>query len=189
MIWLKKETERGTGFMNELELVRPLGLHKQAAEEMKQEFFDNGEPVINGSALLDQMEYSKWLEQTRKNSDPETVMDDWVPSSTFFAVRKSDGRIVGMIDIRHNIENEFLTRYGGHIGYAVRPQERRKGYATEMLGLALDYARSIGLSKVMLGCYQDNEGSRRTIEENGGRLEKTTPYPDGRPVNIYWITL
>ncbi|MBT9777563.1 GNAT family N-acetyltransferase [Clostridium sp. MCC353] len=175
--------------MDELELVKPLEAHKQAAEEMKQEFFDNGEPVINGSALFDQMEYSKWLEQIRLNSDPQTVSESWVPASTFFAVRKGDGRIVGMIDIRHTIEHEFLTRYGGHIGYAVRPRERRKGYASEMLRLALEYAKGIGLSKVMLGCYQDNEASKRTIEHSGGRLAETKPYPDGRPVNIYWIAL
>ena len=81
--------------MNELELVRPTPSHKKSAEEFKREFYNCGEQVINGSALLDQMEYDEWLENTKRNSRPETVRTDWAVADTFFAVRKSDGRIIG----------------------------------------------------------------------------------------------
>lgn len=175
--------------MDILKLVSPQLQHKEPAEEFKKEFSDSGEHIINGSALFDQMEYSDWLDNTKRNSSPETVRADWVVSSTFFAVRESDGRIVGMIDFRHSIDNDFLSGYGGHIGYSVRLSERRKGYATEMLRQALDFAESIGLSKVMLGCYCNNTASKKTIEKCGGILTETKPYSDGKMMDIYWILI
>lgn len=175
--------------MNNIKLVLPSPAHRAEAEAYKQEFVENGEPVINGSALLDQLDYLTWLKRTELNSSPETVAADWVPSSTFFAVRTSDEKIIGMIDIRSSIDTDFLRSYGGHIGYSVRPSERRKGYATEMLRQALAYARLTGLPRVMLGCYSDNIGSKRTIEACGGKLTETKPYLDGKPMDIYWISL
>ena len=175
--------------MDELELVRPMPSYKNSAEGFKQEFYNCGEQVINGSALLDQMEYDEWLENTRRNNSPETVRSDWVVADTFFAVRKNDGRLIGTVDIRHNIDNGFLSKYGGHIGYAVRPSERRRGYATQILKMALAHAKSIGLTRVMLGCYSDNLASIKTIEKCGGVLTETKPYADGKPMNVYWIAL
>lgn len=151
--------------MDQLILLKPIATYKDEAEAFKQEFFDCGESIINGSALFDQMEYEEWLENTTRNSNPDTVRPDWVVADTFFAARQSDNKMIGMIDIRHNLNHEFLTQYGGHIGYAVRPSERKKGYATQMLLMALMYAKSLGLHKVMLGCYADNIASIRTIEK------------------------
>ena len=93
-----------------------------------------------------------------------------------------------MIDVRHSLDNEFLANFGGH-GYSVRPSERRKGYAAQMLELALGYAKTIGLSCVMLGCYSDNEASIKTILKCGGVLDETKPYADGKSMNVYWISL
>jgi len=175
--------------MNDIVLVLPTKEHELKANEFKKEFFDCGEKVINGSGLLDQLEYKKWLDHTEKYREEETAGDDWVPSTTFFAVRKEDEKIVGMIDIRHHIQHPFLLEYGGHIGYAVRPTERRKGYATRILALAFEYAREIGLNKVMLGCYTDNIGSIKTIQKHGGKPIQQKPYSDGKPMYIYWISL
>lgn len=175
--------------MVEIELQIPTQEHRLRAEEFKQEFFDRGESVINGSALLDQMPYSEWLANTGQNRDPKTVREDWVVATTFFAVRACDNKIIGMIDVRHNLDNVFLEKYGGHIGYAVRPDERRKGYATQMLNLALAYAKSLGLTRVMLGCYSSNSASIRTIAKCGGVLTETKPYLDGKPMQIYWIEI
>lgn len=175
--------------MNKLTFVKPVLSHKNDAEAFKQEFFDCGETIINGSALLDQMEYDEWLVNTDNNRSADTVRNDWVVADTFFAVRKSDNKIVGIIDIRHNLNNEFLTLYGGHIGYAVRPCERKKGYASEMLGMACEYAKSLGLDNVMLGCYSDNTASVKTIEKCGGILTEQKPYADGKPMRIYHINL
>lgn len=185
--------------MNELELQLPTLEHKKTAEDFKREFFENGETVINGSALLDQMEYEEWLEYNVKNRHKSTASPNWVPATTFFAVRKQDNKIVGVIDIRHNLENEFLAKYGGHIGFSVRPSERKKGYATQILKMGIEYAKSLGIKKLMLGCFSDNLPSIKTIEKCGGILTETKIYtgnllleiPDmeEKLVNIYWIDL
>ncbi|ETI96234.1 MAG: hypothetical protein Q606_CBAC00089G0001, partial [Intestinibacter bartlettii DORA_8_9] len=105
---------------------------------------------------------------------------------TFFVVRTSDNRIVGMVDIRHRL-NYFLSICGGHIGYSVRPSERKKGYGTEILKQALEYAKTININNVMLACYKENEGSRKIIVKCGGKLEKEFTYIDGKIIQVYWI--
>ena len=162
--------------------------HKEAAEEMKKEFFDRGETVINGSALYDQLSFDEWLENTDRNHDPETARSDWAVATTFFALRQSDGKMLGMIDVRHELTVSFLQEYGGHIGYAVRPLERRKGYATRMLKLALSYCHSLGISAVRLGCYTDNKASIRTIERCGGVCIEEKPYLDEKPMMVFQIS-
>lgn len=175
--------------METLELATPTMQHKKQAETFKQEFFDFGETVINGSALFDQMAYESWLVNTLNNSSAEAVSRDWVVTNTFFVIRKTDDKIIGMIDIRHSVNNDFLAAYWGHIGYSVRPSERRKGYATQMLKMALEFEKSIGLKQVMLGCYADNIASIRTIERCGGIRTEEKLYTDGKPMYIYWIAL
>jgi predicted acetyltransferase len=175
--------------MDELELVIPTKGLKEAANAYKKEHFDNGEYVLHGSALFDKMDsYDDWLVLNQDNSAESTVHDNWVVADTFFAVRKEDGKIIGMIDFRHRL-NDFLKTYGGHIGYGVRPTERKKGYATQMLKMVLEHAKENGLDKVMLTCYEDNEASRRTIEKCNGLLEKFSFYTDGRKMRVYWIHL
>ena len=174
---------------NRLVLEEAAEKHREAALAMKQEFLDAGESVMNGSALLDQMEFDEWLANCTRNSNPETVRDDWAVASTYFAVRVSDGAVVGMIDVRHSLATEILAQYAGHIGYCVRPTERRRGYATEMLALALEKCRTFGIAVVRLGCYASNEASIRTIEANGGVLVEEKPYLDGILMRIYSISL
>lgn len=105
-------------------------------------------------------------------------------------IRESDGRIVGMIDIRHTL-NDYLRLYGGNIGYSVHPDERRKGYATAMLRKALTYCREkLGLKKVMISCLTTNEASRRTILSNGGLYDSTVHEPtENEDIERYYITL
>ena len=163
--------------------------HKADAEAMKAEFIKHGEQVIHGSALYDQMPFDQWLENTNRNHDPATVRPDWTVSTTFFAVRQADGCMLGMIDVRHALTVPFLQEYGGHIGYAVRPAQRRNGYATRMLQLALAYCRDLGISQVQLGCFADNAASVHTIRRCGGWLSEQKPFPDGTFVHVYFIDL
>lgn len=86
--------------------------------------------------------------------------------------------------------NDFLLHYGGHIGYSVRPDERRRGYASWMLAQGLDYCRSMGLRKVLITCLDTNEASRRTILHAGGVYESTEHEPnENENLERYWITL
>jgi len=175
--------------MDKITLITPSIAHETAVLDYKQEHLDNGEPLLHGGSLLDTMDtYDGWLDHLKTNSNEKTVKPGWVTSSTFLGVRESDGRIVGLIDIRHTL-NDFLRNYGGHIGYGVRPSERRKGYATQMLRLALDYCRTLGLDRVMLACDKNNPASRLTIEKCGGILEREFQHTDGMTVQIFWITL
>lgn len=174
--------------MDELILIKPEKDLEVQANGYFQEHKENGEYILHGSALMDKLPFDEWLKWINNNSDERTVNPNWVASSTFFAVRKDDRRIVGMIDIRHKL-NDFLQNYGGHIGYGVRPTERRKGYATQMLRMALEYSKNLGLDKVMLACYKDNIASKSTIIKCGGVLEREFFYLDGNIVQVYWITL
>jgi len=185
--------------MNEIELQLPTLEHKIAAENFKREFLEKQETIIYGSALFDQMEYEQWLIHNTNNRQESTVSSNWVPASTFFAVRKQDLKIVGMIDIRHNLKNDFLAQYGGHIGFSVRPSERKKGYGTEILKMGIEYAKSLGINKLMLGCFSDNLPSIKTIVKCGGILTETKIYSESQLLNIpntqgiivhiYWIKL
>jgi len=115
--------------------------------------------------------------------------EEKVHARTYFFVRESDNRIFGMINIRTAL-NERLRKFGGHIGYSVRPSERRKGYAKQMLRECLEYCKEINLEKVLLTCIDSNEGSRKTILRNNGVYESTVFEPEDK-VNLerYWITL
>ena len=170
--------------MSKLSLVVPTKEHEAQVKEYIEEHCNYEEFDLHGGALIEKMPYDDWLWQLKNNSNEKTVNPEWVVSSTFFAI--SDGVIVGMIDIRHTL-NQFLREYGGHIGYGVRPTERNKGYATEMLRLAIEYCKEIDIEKVMLACYKKNEASGKTIEKCGGILEKEFVYSDGKIVQVYWI--
>lgn len=175
--------------MSEVKLVKPQLKHKEDAENFKQEFFDHGEKIINGSSLFDQMNYEDWLLHLEKNSSPKTVDENWVVADTFFAVETQNEKIVGIIDIRHNLENDLLKNYAGHIGYATRPSERKKGYATKMMQEALMITKKLNIKTVMIGCNSDNEASKKVIEKSGGKLVEKKLYIDSTPINIYNIEI
>ena len=110
-----------------------------------------------------------------------------VPQSGFWLVR--NGRMLGRINLRHSLTPE-LEHEGGHIGYDIRPSERRKGYGTLILDLTLDKARSRGLRRVLLTCDTDNIGSAKIIERNGGKLGgKAISNKSGKHISQYWIDL
>lgn len=175
--------------MDKIKLILPNKNLELALIEYKNEHFDNEEYELHGSSLFDKTDsYDDWLEQLKNNSNERTVRTDWVISTTFLAIRELDSKIVGMVDIRHTL-NEFLRTYGGNIGYGVRPSERNKGYATQILKTALKFCKQLPLEKVMLTCFKNNEGSRKTILHNRGILEKEVVHTTGNTLQIFWIEL
>jgi len=175
--------------MSEITLIFPTEEYSEDIMAYKKEFLDRGDSM-DGSGPLRRMDTAEsWLQFCKDNLKRETTREIWVPATQFIAVRQSDNKIVGMLQIRHYF-NDNLAEYGGHIGYSVRPAERRKGYAREMLRQALDESRKLGLDKVLVTCIQGNEGSSRTIKANGGVFERTTFEPEeGVTLERYWITL
>ena len=167
-----------------IKLKRPIKEYEAEALAFKQEFIDNGEQTINGSELLDQMDsYDEWLKSVSDNTSPETVNPSWVVTDTYFAFDEND-RLVGVIDLRHEL-NDFLKDFGNS-GYSVRPSERRKGYATEMLRLIIKRAAEIGIRQLQLSVERTNEPSVKTIIKNGGRYERSFTF-EGEEADVYMI--
>ena len=145
-------------------------------------------PIINGSAGLDRFSSIEvWLEELKKRSCEDTVPKGLVPSSTYLAVREKDNYIVGMIDIRHYL-NEYLTQVGGHIGYGVRKTERNKGYAKQMLKLALEKCKELKIKKVLITCDEDNIASEKVILSANAKFEDIRNV-DGENKKRFWIDL
>ena len=174
-----------------IKLVKPTKEYEKQAIEYKKEHFDNGEKILHACSKWDKIEnYDEWLELLKNNSKRETVQDNYAVTTQFFGIRERDNKIVGMINIRHELANDFLRKYGGNIGYGIRPTERKKGYATQMLDQALKYCKEeLKLEKVMIGCYKENEASKRTILNAGGILEKELETENGKIAQVYWIKL
>src|SRR4029453_11134063 len=121
------------------------------------------------------MLFSRYLEVLAEQERGINLPPNHVPSTFLFAFVA--GRIVGRVSIRHSL-NEFLWRVGGHVGYVVVPEFRRLGYATTILLLSVKIAREkLGIKRILVTCDEDNIGSIRTIEKNGGLLEDVVSGP------------
>jgi predicted acetyltransferase len=134
-------------------------------------------------------DFDCWLRDKNDLSIPFILSDGShvrrVPSTELWLV--SGPRVLGRINVRHEL-SEFLKTIGGHIGYAVRPSERKKGYATYMLKNAVVVAKNLGIEKALLTCDDSNMASRKVIESAGGVLEGTIEH-NGDLKRRYWITL
>lgn len=171
-----------------IRLVKPEDRYAADIMRYRQEFLDAGDSLDGCGNLRTCSSAEEWLEQLRQCEREETCPAGWVCASTYLAVRQADDRMVGVIDLRHHIRHPVLSVWGGHIGYSVRPSERRKGYATEMLRQNLENAKALGIDKLLITCDADNTASERTIQKNGGRLE-TVIEVDGMSIKRYWIEL
>ena len=151
-------------------------------------FLESGDSMDGTGSLRRRENPADWIADNIQCSRRETAPKNFVPATQFVYLR-SDGRIVGMIQVRHAL-NAYLAKYAGHIGYSVHPDERRKGYASKMLRDVLPYCREIGLDRVLVTCNAANEGSRRTIIKNGGVYDGTVHEPnEDVDIERYWIML
>mgnify|MGYP002627330042 CR=1 FL=1 len=132
----------------------------------------------------DYHDFSRYLEQL----EVKTATADRVPDSVFFLLDEEKNRLLGAVNIRHEL-NAYLLQEGGHIGAGIRPAERRKGYATEIIRLALIECKKLGIDRALVTCDKDNIGSAKSIINNGGVLENEFVSSDGEIVQRYWIAL
>lgn len=170
-----------------LKLVKPCNDYKEEYIEMMEEWKATGEKIVPASIRKDYYDFNKMVIEF-KNEEKGIVKEGAVPSTTYWGYDEETGKIVGAVNIRHYL-NDKLLKNGGHIGDGVRPTERKKGYATEMIKLALEKCKELGIEKALMVCYKDNIGSVKSIKNNGGILENEIPAEDGKTDQRYWINI
>lgn len=128
-------------------LVEPSEIYAEQIREYRQDFLDTNCSMDGCGPLRKCEDPFTYISECEKCTAQDTLPEGLVIATQFFYVRKADNRLVGMIQVRHYF-NDYLSKFGGHIGYSIRPSERRKGYATSMLNAILPYCREIGLDKL-----------------------------------------
>jgi len=139
-----------------------------------------------GLGLHPDLPWADYLAELADQRAGRDLREGLVPAT--FLVADVDGRIVGRTSIRHRL-NDALARYGGHIGYGVLPEHRRRGHATAILRASLLLARDLGITSALVTCDDDNTGSRTVIERCGGVLVEVVPGlgSGGRPLRHYRV--
>jgi len=169
-----------------LYLAIPARKHRRAWKEFLRTFGQDG---ARGFATYgDAKTYGKFLRMHRNYVLGRRIPKHHVPGSKFFLMEEGGAKILGVIDIRHRLNDSLLNR-GGHIGYAVAPDARGKGYATEMLRLALEACRGLGIRRALITCNKENAASARVIQKSGGVLEDERTDLEGVIFQRYWIEL
>lgn len=176
--------------MEILKLVLPTKEYEEQVMDYKEKMLENNDSFDGCAGLEDVETYEEWLDFEGRLS--KKFKDGYVPSTVYLAVRVEDNKVVGIADFRHYL-SDFLLNYGGHIGYSVLPQARRKGYAKEILRLVIGKCKEAGLARVLLTCDKENIASAKTIIYNGGILEnevidKVNLSKSGT-IQRYWITI
>jgi len=190
---LPQNNENGGGKMERLRLVRPEKKHKVQAVEYLEEFnADRSKTHGAGGLGRYKNDYDGWLEKLAADR-VQMPSEGRVPAETFFLMKSlsrashlSQGyteRLIGMINIRF-VLNDSLWQRGGHIGYSIRPSERRKGYNKVNLYLALRVCWDHGIKIVLLDCDKDNIGSAKTMQALGGKLLREYPCQNEESTDI-----
>ncbi|MBB3111862.1 putative acetyltransferase [Paenibacillus phyllosphaerae] len=171
--------------MEEVYLAKPTAALQTEYMDFYEEWVASGETMVPWVISQDPTDFAAMLQLLHDNAAGVNQPDGWVPSSTFWLVTGRN-RIVGAVNIRHRL-TEWLVHHGGHIGYGIRPSERRKGYATKQLALALIETRRLGINRALVICDAANTASERTILRNGGIQDADFIEEDGNVLHRFWI--
>jgi predicted acetyltransferase len=150
------------------------------------EWEKTGEKIVPAASRRSACDYKGIFNGWREQATNKAFEQGFVPSSLYFLVDENM-RIYGALHIRHEL-NDYLLKHGGHIGYGIRPSERKKGYATKMLSLSLSLAKKLGVKKALVTCDKENKASANTIINNGGILENEI-IENGEVTQRYWIDI
>jgi predicted acetyltransferase len=129
--------------------------------------------------------FDAFIVRTLRQKDRACVPVGRVPNTDFWLIDNDE--FVGRLNLRYELDSDLL-KFGGHIGYEVRPSRRKQGYGTLMLQLGLEKAKAVGIDRVLVTCDENNIGSKKIIEHNGGQFENAV-HVDGSVVKKlrYWI--
>jgi predicted acetyltransferase len=172
--------------LNNVILIEPSSQYKNEYLDMVSEWKSSGENLIPWVLRFDSSNFQSMIEELTRLRNDTNLEENKVNSSTFWLANQ-DRKLLGVVNIRHRLNNNLL-HIGGHIGYGIRPSERKKGYATEMLRLALLEAKKIGINKALLTCDKVNIGSAKTIINNDGKLDSEAIINDIE-IQRYWIEI
>ena len=167
-----------------LRLVKLTPQYRRQLNEMMEEWISTGEKIVPYAIRKnDYQDFDHYLQHLEITAE----VDGKVPDTTLFCLDEERDIFVGAVNIRHYLAKQMLLN-GGHIGDGVRPSERRKGIATQMIGLALRECRKLGIYRVLMVCDKKNIGSAKSIQRNGGVLENEVVV-DGVTEQRYWIDM
>ena len=169
-----------------LRLIEPTPKYKKQYIDMIEDWKKSGEKMVPYVLKFEYDDFEALVNRLFDIRDLPFEDEKVVSSSTYWLVNQDD-KILGVVNIRHQL-NDSLLEIGGHIGYGIRPSERKKGYATELLKLALLKAKDLGITKALLTCDKDNLGSSKTITKNGGILA-SEDIVGGVEIQRYWIQI
>lgn len=158
---------------------------KKLIEEYRNFFLNNEEPIPGAAGLEESSNIENWIKEKLLETSKETLINkNFVPATTFLLI--DNNTLVGIINLRHEL-NDYLLNFGGHIGYSIRADYRRKGLAKFMLQQTLLYAfEKLKLDKVLITCNSINIASEKTILSCGGKLENIIEETD-RITKRFWI--
>lgn len=169
-----------------IHLRQPEAFDREQVMAYRKEFLAIDSRMDGTCALNEYDDFDAWLANVRRYSSPETTPAGKVSSTQYLALDENE-HLVGMVNLRHCL-NDYLLEFGGHIGYSVRPADRKNGYAIQMLKLALDEAKALGIDRVRIACDRYNIASAKTIQANGGVLDGERYDPqDSTLTQRYWI--
>lgn len=167
------------------DLVKLVSEHRQSLLDMLNEFATEQrfERLLNDA----QTNFEDLIQQLADTEQGIDLPDGKVPQTTLWLFNRASSQFLGISHLRHKL-NPVLEYHGGHIGYAIRPSQRGKGYGTQLLRYTLKEARQLGIERVLITCDADNIASVRVIENNGGQLEnQLVSMFSGKLICRYWI--
>lgn len=170
-----------------MKLIKLTRDYKGEWESLISEFEENNEKLTPLAMKGHANTFEEFLTEASNNSKGINLPKGFVPSDIYFLVDDNSKYLIGAIDVRHYL-NEYLSQYGGNIGYGIRPSERKKGYATQMLYLVLEECKKRKMQKVLITCFKSNIASAHTIIKNGGVLENEV-FENEKIKQRYWIQL
>ncbi len=177
----------------DLKLILPTKKYSAQIEKYKQDFL-RANSSFDGTNTLKTDDIDTWLKRCNDHRHGFNLPEGFVPATQYVCIRKADDKLVGMLQIRHKL-NDFLLNFGGHIGDSIAVDERGKGYGKQILRLGLQKCKNMGMKKVLITCKDDNVASRKCILACGGKFEDKRQLSDpqnkdnGVVLERYWIQL
>ena len=169
-----------------IRLVTPSEINEIEYKELVNEFTAAGEDLVPNALEQGKLSFRDHIKNLEDYSIGLNLPENYVPATTYFLIDHF-GRFIGATNVRHKL-NGFLRTEGGHIAYGIRPSSRQNGYGTKLLGLALEKAKELNISPVLIICDKNNHYSSAVIQKNGGILEAEARIKDNI-IQRFWIKI